>query len=507
MRSRRNALPRGTKSGAPSAGALPATIDKYAHDRVYYSRRSLRGAKPKAGTSGAAAATASSLRHGRRCKGGKGITARPGSKKTGTRKLQCRRSSSVAAGDAVYVRGDRGSRGRGEKRCAQQQSSLLTSTQSTRAKRRKTREQVPGCGGGSKGHMGAAWRRSKARHEGMPTFGTFNMGGGTRNRWDVVKNRYGKLDVLGLQEFSSSHGKWKGPDFADEDGGRLILGEKPRRDDPSGSAALRLSPRMVKAVVDGSSGCLGSRIVYARLKLGVQFIFVVSVYVPYWQRGCGSKGKVHAGVEAQAVHRQLQTVLDSKAKSGDAVVILTDTNAKLAPTESGRVGRYCVQRHANDAGRCLLDFMRKNDLVAANTLFKPRCHRKLQQHSRAHTGCVTYRKGGRESQIDYILVSRRWQSSVVYARVSWGASLDLQSTWRTDHGAVIMRWKEKIKRSEKPPPKLDPRSYDDMAVALRATNAGRQAAGEPTVTAIQLKRQLEEHVQKAEDLATCTTFA
>ena len=58
--------------------------------------------------------------------------------------------------------------------------------------------------------MGAAWRRSKTRHEGMPTFGTFNMGGGARNRWDVVKNRYGKLDVLGLQEFSSSRGKWKG---------------------------------------------------------------------------------------------------------------------------------------------------------------------------------------------------------------------------------------------------------------------------------------------------------
>jgi hypothetical protein len=44
--------------------------------------------------------------------------------------------------------------------------------------------------------MGRAWRSSRTRHALKPTIGTFNMGGGSRNRWDVVKDQYDKVDVL-----------------------------------------------------------------------------------------------------------------------------------------------------------------------------------------------------------------------------------------------------------------------------------------------------------------------
>ena len=335
---------------------------------MWYSRRS-SGAKPTA-TTARAAAVASSLGP-LRGKGGKGGT-KPRVKKSreaDARKLRRRKSSRATTGDDVYVAGDhdgdRGRRGRGKRSPPSSQSG-----QATQGK--KKRADTAGCGAGAGGHMGQAWRTSRTRHAGKPTLGTFNMGGGSRSRWDVVKEQYDKMDVLALQEFSSSKGGWKGEEFAAEDRGRLLLGEKPPKNDPSGSAALRLSSRMKKAVVDGSAGCHGSRIVYVRLALGVQTLFVVSAYVPYWARGCKKKGHSYASTEACSTYRQLQTVIDSKSKPGDAIIVLTDANAKLAPTHDRAVGRYCVQQKSNAAGDELAHFMRRNQLVAANTMFKPR---------------------------------------------------------------------------------------------------------------------------------------
>eukprot|EP01047_Picozoa_sp_COSAG01_P053219 COSAG01_NODE_5681_length_4104_cov_5.234707_2_plen_751_part_00 len=485
---RRGATPSGVKAGAPASGAPPAVGDRYAHARVWYSRRR-KGAQSKADTS-CAAVSSSSLGQGRG-KGGKGITApRSAGGDADARTLRHRKSPRATTGDDVYVAGgrggDRGRRGKGK--------ALPPSSLSVRAARKKKRAGTAGCGAGSTGHMGRA-RSSRTRHATKPSIGTYNMGGGSRNRWDVVKDQYNKVDVLALQEISSSQGGWKGEEFAAEDHGRLLVGDKPPKGDPSGSAALRLSARMRKAVVDGSSGCLGSRIVYTRLSLGVQYLFVVSVYVPYWNRGCSNKGHSYAGTEACTTYRQLQTVLDSKSKPGDAIIVLTDANAKLAPTHDRAVGRFCVQQKPNEAGIELLHFMHRNELVAANTLFKPRRRqRRLRRHRTAHLGNVTYRPYNQNqsaSQIDYILVSRRWLSSVEHTRVYWGASLKLQSAFRVDHGAVLMRWKERVKVITPRPPKQDPRSHDDPVVALRATNAGRLAAGLHPITPLQLERQMK----------------
>ena len=54
--------------------------------------------------------------------------------------------------------------------------------------------------------MGRAKRARGARHDRKPTFGTYNAGGGSRNKWDVIKDQFDKVDVLGLSEFSPSRG-------------------------------------------------------------------------------------------------------------------------------------------------------------------------------------------------------------------------------------------------------------------------------------------------------------
>ena len=98
----------------------------------------------------------------------------------------------------------------------------------------------PQWGAGAKGQMGRRASKAKARpgkrHAGKPTFGVYNPGGLTNVRWNIVRTHLApKVDVLGLPEFSSALGEWKGEKFAAEARGKLIVGEKP---------SLRRRPRL-----------------------------------------------------------------------------------------------------------------------------------------------------------------------------------------------------------------------------------------------------------------------
>jgi hypothetical protein len=74
----------------------------------------------------------------------------------------------------------------------------------------------------------------------------------------------------------------------------------------------------------------------------------------YWKRGSKTKGLAHQGSEARATLDRMQAVIDARAKPSDALVILTDANAQLAPTNDGAVGQFCVQKVANSAGNDFL---------------------------------------------------------------------------------------------------------------------------------------------------------
>jgi len=144
----------------------------------------------------------------------------------------------------------------------------------------------------------------------------------------------------------------------------------------------------------------------------------------------------------------------------------------------------------------MLAFMRGNKLVAANTQFKPRRqkHSKHKGGCKAHPGCITYRpykgKCGTPSQIDYILVSTRWFSSVENCRVLWGATLLAQTEFRVDHGCVVARWQCRVRRT-KPVVKRNPKSYLIPEAGLSCENAGRLVAGLAPLTELQFKRKLD----------------
>ena len=85
----------------------------------------------------------------------------------------------------------------------------------------------------------------------------------------------------------------------------------------------------------------------------------------------------------------------------------------------------------NEAGQRLIEFCQENALVITNTLF--------QQHKRRlHTW--TSPDGQHRNEIDYILCSQRWRSSIHSAKTRPGAD------WGSDHELLIDKFRLKLKK-------------------------------------------------------------
>ena len=85
----------------------------------------------------------------------------------------------------------------------------------------------------------------------------------------------------------------------------------------------------------------------------------------------------------------------------------------------------------NEAGQRLIQFCQENILVIQNTLF--------QQHKR-RLYTWTSPDGQYQNQIDYILCSQRWRSSIQSAKTRQGADCG------TDHELVIAKSRLKLKK-------------------------------------------------------------
>ena len=87
--------------------------------------------------------------------------------------------------------------------------------------------------------------------------------------------------------------------------------------------------------------------------------------------------------------------------------MLGDWNAKVGSQETpGVTGKFGLGVQ-NEAGQRLIEFCQENTLVIAKTLF--------QQHKR-RLYTWTLPDGQHRNQIDYILCSQRWKSSIQSAK-------------------------------------------------------------------------------------------
>ena len=108
-----------------------------------------------------------------------------------------------------------------------------------------------------------------------------------------------------------------------------------------------------------------------------------------------------------------------------------DWNVKVGNQKApGVTGKFGL-RVQNEAGQSLIEFCQENTLVIANTLF--------QQHKRRV--CTWASPDGQpQNQVDYILCSQRWRSSIQSAKTRPGADCG------SDHELLIAKFRLKLKK-------------------------------------------------------------
>ena len=131
-------------------------------------------------------------------------------------------------------------------------------------------------------------------------------------------------------------------------------------------------------------------------------ITVIQIYAP-------SSNAEEAEVER--FYENLQDLLELTPQK-DVLFIIGDWNAKVGSQETpGVIGKFGLGIQ-NEAGQRLIEFCQENAMVIANTLF--------QQHKR-RLYTWTSPDGRHQSQIDYILCSQRWGSSIQSGKTWLGA--------------------------------------------------------------------------------------
>ena len=150
-------------------------------------------------------------------------------------------------------------------------------------------------------------------------------------------------------------------------------------------------------------------------------ITVIQVYAP-------TTNEEEAAVEW--FYEDLQDLLELTPKN-DVLFIIEDWNAKVGGQEiTGITGKFGLGVW-NEAGQRLTEFCQENALVIENTL--------LQQHKR-QLYTWTSPDGQHRNQIDYILCSRRWRSSIQSAKTRPAADCG------SDHELLIAKFRLKLKK-------------------------------------------------------------
>ena len=150
---------------------------------------------------------------------------------------------------------------------------------------------------------------------------------------------------------------------------------------------------------------------------------------------------------------QLKEVIDQAPKK-EIIVVQGDWNAKIGENASknwqgdwnaktgedasknwkGTCGQYC-NPEANERGLRLLEFASYNNLKVVNTFDPHKRSRRWTWHSPG---------GNFHNQIDYIMVKRRFQSSVNIAKTRSFPGADI----RSDHELVMMTFRFRLQRTK-----------------------------------------------------------
>ena len=175
-----------------------------------------------------------------------------------------------------------------------------------------------------------------------------------------------------------------------------------------------------KRVQNAELGCnlQNDRMISVRFQGKPFNITVIQVYAP-------TSNAEEAKVEW--FYEDLQDLLELTAPK-DVLFIIGDWNAKVGSQETpGEIGKFGLGMW-NEAGQRLIQFCQEKAMVIENSLF--------QQHKR-RLYTWTSPDGQHRNQIDYILCSKRWRSSIQSAKTR------LEADYGPDHELLIAKFRLK----------------------------------------------------------------
>ena len=244
---------------------------------------------------------------------------------------------------------------------------------------------------------------------------TWNCGGLSKVKKDIVTDL--KLDIVCLTETHA----WRDQDP------NVFYSELPSKNDKYSGTAIIINSRLSKYVI--TTGIIGSRIVYCRLRGISTNIFVIGVYIPQ---------KSRKNPDQDQTFDQLESLL-LNIKQRDCILLMGDFNSRFARNIVDKVGPWSIHKYSDTGGERLLSIMNKISLRCISTYFKPR-----RNHNNATFMNVQPEKP--PSQIDHIIISTRWASSVRRCKTKWGTAIAAYGR-KYDHGLVQMDFKIRLRRN------------------------------------------------------------
>ncbi|KAF7245142.1 Craniofacial development protein 2 [Varanus komodoensis] len=198
-----------------------------------------------------------------------------------------------------------------------------------------------------------------------------------------------------------------------KNGGRMTIRYTTAGKNPSeeNRVAFIVNKRVGKAVL--GYNLQNDRMISVRIQGKPFNITIVQVYAP-------TTGAEEA--EVDRFYESLQHLLELTPKN-DVLIIMGDWNAK--------VGSQKIAGVQNEAGHRLVEFCQENTMVIANTLFQ-------QPKRRLYTWISL--DGQHRNQMDYVLFSQRWRSSIQSVKTRPGADCG------SDHELLVAKFRLKLKK-------------------------------------------------------------
>ncbi|KAK3525556.1 hypothetical protein QTP86_034849 [Hemibagrus guttatus] len=262
-------------------------------------------------------------------------------------------------------------------------------------------------GGRSRGGRRVCRQREKRKGKsvglriGTPNVGT--MTGKGRELADMLERR--KVDMLCVQET-----RWKGSKAHSIGAGFKLFyyGVDSKRN----GVGVVLKEKFARNVLEVKR--VSDRVMSLKLEIEGVMLNVVSGYAP--QVGCELE-------EKEIFWSELDEVMES-IPTGERVVIGADFNGHVGEGNRGDeevMGKFGVKER-NLEGQMVVDFAKRMDMAVVNTYFQKR-----EEHR------VTYKSGGRRTQVDYILCRRGNLKEISDCKVVVGESVARQ------HRMVVCR--------------------------------------------------------------------